>query len=450
MGNCTCNVVNALATRHLVEFKHIYSYTGEHYIYTCAVREALAGLFWAFVETESWHQGKTQARISLIQDSLDQDHPKPQRTLGHIKTDVNPLRPTKARMIQAFHRPVDNYQYADAYRAFTAALTEWTRVPRVFRNLQLHIRSACGMNHAQMAAQVTAWYREFSLTPLHILVDDVSNMDGSIQLPHLDLQTWLYAGMDPAMSAHHARTVKFSGVVRGRSGNICYKGHGTVKSGAQDTSSGQTCRRIDSLVIVLEELGIRRAAGFVFGDDVLVFVDRPMDPVAYAALQARMGLAVKYAMVDALERADFLSCTFMPDRDGSYAMLPKPGRLLAKLFWTWRVVPEARRGSYLREVAQGFNGRFSGCTFLETWLAWHLRHPVRRNMVLPLKPKQPIHPTPILWPDFFATRYGLPMPPDDLTALVAAVPHGDTAIIRHWWTEAVQEFDLSDPSERIL
>lgn len=449
VGNCTCNVVNALVTRHLAPFKKMYTYSGDHFIYTTVVAQQLADLFWQAYEPGSWKTNKSQVRIAAIQDSLDFDHPRPQRILGHIKTEVCPTRPSKARLIQAFHKPADNYGHADAYRAFTHALTQWTAIPRSFRSSMFHLRSACGLNHGQMAEQITEWLRVFQTDRLRLLVDDLSNMDGSVQVPLLEKQTWLYRHFDPGMAMHHARTIHFSGLVRGRSGNIRYKGHGTVKSGAQDTSSGQTCRRIDSLAIVLERLGVLRAAGFVFGDDVLVFVDRDLDGGAYEQAQAEHGFSTKFAVVDALERADFLSCTFMPDRDGSYAMLPKPGRLLAKLFWTWRAVPEARRGAYVREVAIAFDGRFSGCTFLERWLGWHRDHPIRRGYKMPWQPAQPVHPSPIDWPTFFACRYSLPMPPEDLIAHLD-VPYGQTALISHWWTDAVQEYDLADPSERVL
>ncbi len=398
----------------------------------------------------AWRHNKSLARQRQIQDSIDWDEPQPHKALAHIKTAIELKRPEKGRVIQAFHNPADNYSLADSYRAFTEALVAYTDQPRHYLGMYVHARSACGLNHAQMTEQINAWLAELSLASFSIFLDDVSNMDGSIQPCHLELQAQLYDALDPAMAADLRRSIRYKGMVRTRQGLVVYSANGTVRSGAQDTSSGQTTRRLDIFVRVCRSLGVRQVRAFVFGDDILAFlVGGPSNPAEFDAQHTLYGLKCRACYVPDLCQADFLACTFVPTVDGAYAMVPKPGRLLAKLFWTWRTIPPRRLASYLHQVAEAFLPRYAGCEFLEQWLRWHMRAPVDKLWDhAPPFLQPPTHTSPMLWPEFFARRYGLPPPPLELISELASIPIGTTAIIAHAWSQLVQEFDLADPGDR--
>ncbi len=448
VANCPQNALNALQTRHLADFSHpVERLPYASYVYRMSVRNYLALLVQIHYAEGSWRTGKSLRRQQEIQDSIEMDQPNYSRVKAHIKTEISPQRPKKARAIQAFYKPIDNYMYADWYRAYTHAFLQWTAVPRTFMGMEVHLRSACGLNHAEMAAQLTEWYQ--GLTPdTRIFIDDVSNMDGSVQCAHLSLQTWLYQGIHEGMAQHHAATVAFDGRFHFPQTVISYTGVATVKSGAQDTSSGQTTRRLDCFVRTARRLGCISVKGFVFGDDVIVFVRGPGTAQDWDNMQAEYGWKCKSCFVPDICQADFLACAFAPNRDGGLNMVPLPGRQLAKLFWTWRDIPPRRRASYVQQVAEGFAHAYEGCVFLEAWLAWHRAAVVDKEYRMEPRITRAQHAAPTCWEEFFFRRYELPMPPMELVELVTSVPRGSVAIINHSWTELVMRYDLADPSDR--
>ncbi len=446
VNNCVSNVLNALATRHLVAFRYpILELPPSIYLYTPPIVSELVSSFWEGYRVGAWRSGKTATRCAVIERSLVEDVARPSTVLAHIKTEVSLTRPTKARLIQAFHHPVDNYLCADEYRAFTHALVAVTAIPRTLLGMQLHLRSACGLSRSALAAQMSEWL----LCPFdQLIMDDLSNMDGSVQLPWLERQVALYAHMSLRLSEHARQGIHFRGRVNLRDATVHYTAHATVRSGDQDTSSGQTCRRLDSLVAVLHQLGVSRASGFVFGDDVWCLVSPPLSGVEYELALQRYGFVSKFASTTEPMLSDFISCSLVPDFRGGYALVPKPGRLLAKLFWTWRVVSPRRQASYVRQVAQAFLPVYQGFRFMEAWLAWHMHVPVERvwHGDLPLAGEP--HPHPLDWERFLWVRYTLPPPPPDLFDLLSSVPSGSVAILSHPWTRAIMEYDIADPADR--
>lgn len=455
LSNCVSNCVNALITRHLAKYPcGPLSFSFDRYIYRPSAALQMAELYHQLYEYESWHKGKTLVRRRVIQESLDYDDPQPSRIKAHIKTEVVLKRPTKARVIQAFVNYVDNYEFADEYRAYTEALVQWTSVPRPWRGMLIHLRSACGLNHTQIATQVSEWLSEYPLGQYHLFIDDISNMDGAVQPAHLDLQVQLYSYFSERLADHARSTIKFKGSIHGRrdEGSVAYWGNGTVKSGSQDTSSGQTARRIDTFVQSAYELGVTAVVGFAFGDDLWVLVgpQRPT-PEAWYAAQLRQGWKTKGLYVSSPETSDFLACTFAPKKTGGYAMVPMPGRIFAKLMWTWREVVDSTRGSYCHQVAEMFLKRYLGFDLMVTFLRWHMTLPKGRDVYIPkLEYKaQDGDGREVDWEVFLMERYNLGLPPRESEALVRSVPHTHTALLFDPWVDAVMRYDLSDPCDRV-
>jgi len=413
----------------------------------------LAEIYHQAIIVGSWRTGKTQVRQRSIQESLDYDNPEPAKVKGHIKTEVQVKKPTKARLIQAFHQFIDNYEFADEYRAFTHALVVWTAEPHTWKGMTVHLRSACGLNHEQIAAQVTDWLIQYPLGEYHLFIDDVSNMDASVQPTHLHQQVRLYNYLDPRLGSHLASTIVFKGSVRGRGdeGVVIYWGNGTVKSGAQDTSSGQTTRRIDSFVASAKLLGVTTVVGFAFGDDLWVLLGpkRPTEQEWYQA-QLTEGWKTKGVYVETPEKSDFLACTFALDRRGEYAMFPLPGRIFAKLFWTWREGEARVRASYIHQVAEVFQERYRGFDLMEAFLAWHCQLPKGRHIKLPelMYKRQAPHGECVDWVSFFMERYELGPPPRVSEDAIKAVDPTHTALIYDPWVDAVMRYNLSDPVDR--
>lgn len=227
-----------------------------------------------------------------------------------------------------------------------------------------------------------------------------------------------------------------------------YNGQATVKSGAQDTSSGQTCRRIECFVRTCELLDIQEIFGYAFGDDLWVLIKGDVSVQQLELVQQQFGWKSKGAFVDTPEESDFLACTFVQMRNGDYAMVPLIGRMLAKLFWTWRLIPKRQRSSYIHQVAEAFVLVYQGFEFMEIWLSKHM-FAVDKKIVLPDRLiSYGKHASTPLWSDLLFKRYGLGYPPHDLVNLLKNTPPGRIMIIDHPWSKAIMQYDLADPAER--
>ncbi len=444
VASCVTNVLNAIATRHLAPYLHpISSLPNPDYIYSPAAMQQIRALYELVLE--AWRKNKTLRKQQLIEDSVAMDMLSLHWVKSHIKTEVVSKFPTKARLIQGFLRLRDNYEFADQYRAYTEALVAWSAIPRQYFHMYVHLRSACGLNRAEIASQVSDWM--LSDGNGTIFIDDVTNMDGNVQKCHLEAQYRLYDVLDRGMAEHARASMHFRGVVPvGKTTTVLYAGCATVKSGAQDTSSGQTARRLDCFVRCLYNSGVTRCVGFVFGDDLWVILHGQLPTVeAMRRLQAECGWETKGQYVRSIEQSDFLASSFVPLKEGGYAMVPLIGRLFAKLFWTHRVVPPRRVRSYVKQIAESFLPVFAGFRFVESWLAWHIGG-VDQAWKPEARLNSPAIPqgTP-LWQEFVWRRYGLPMPSMfDFNQF----HRRQVVLLFHPWANAVMAVDLADPSGR--
>jgi len=452
VGNCLQNVLNALHNRHLAPFPRlVVTLPRTPYIYDPKLIPSFKQSFDDHFSNDDWHAGKSEIRRAKIQQSIDFDLPALARVSAHIKTEVSATFPRKARLIQAFVNPVDNYVVADHYRAFTAALLEVTKVPRLYCGMYVHVRSACGLNRVDIAAQVHEWLLEYPVGHARIFIDDVSNMDASVQIVHLEAQQALYEHMSQDLALHHRATFRFKGMVpaariKHSHTGVRFSGTGRVKSGAQDTSSGQTTRRIDGLMRSLAKFsGITAVVGFVFGDDVWILIAGDLPPLPLLAeAQLEYGFKTKGLYVDDIEESEFLSCSFA-HTDCAVHMFPKIGRQLAKLFWTWRRLGLAKRRHYAAQIAESVLPAYAGFRFMEHWLRWHL---------VKCPPRYPIDKPPLTaprgvvdWPSFIAKRYGLGMPTRADHAQIDACVQGQAHLLYNEWVTIVMVRDLADPND---
>lgn len=455
VGNCPSNVINALSKRHLAAFPFpISSLPHLPFLYSSEMVPRFRHWFHLLCTDDSWRAKKTAKLCRRIQQSIDFDEPQPANVIAHVKTEIVAMRPSKARMIQAFGKFSDNYIVSDHYRAFTKALSKVTDDVYDFHGMKVHLRSACGLNRRQMAAQIDEWLLDYPLGgSTKLFVDDVSNMDGSVQSPHLLAHLELYQKLSPHLAHHFAQTFRFKGCVRqhsmaGAVTAIRYVGKATVKSGAQDTSSGQTCRRIDGVVRCFHRLGATAIVGFAFGDDLWLIVVGAPEVELIEAEQSKYGWKTKGCYVTTVEQSDFLACSFVRTTQGLH-MTPLPGRILSKLFWTWRDVPPSRIRDYRRQVAEAILPAFKGFRFMEQFLQWHISDPAttKRSRFIFDKPKQQLQAPPGMpdWLGFLQARYGLSWPID---VQFSSFRKDQVHLVYSAWANIVMQYDLEDPHMR--
>jgi len=304
-----------------------------------------------------------------------------------------------------------------------------------------------------MVELVTTMLAEYSGPNTWMLIDDVSNMDASVAAVHLYAQYDLYDQLDPLLAQHARATQNSYGVMKSAgTATVYYRVRATVKSGAQDTSSGQTTRRLDGLVRTFQTLGVTHMVGLVFGDDLWLLFKRATPPLLkdiYDA-QALYGFATKAVYCQDVCQTDFLASSFVPDVEGGYAMVPLIGRLLAKLFWTTKAVPQRQWGSYVSQVASAFLPRFVGFRFMEAWLLWHVHMPVNQEYkdAVPDRKVVPAHHCALRWEDFIFRRYGLSLPSESDIAQIHQCRYGYTYVLSNEWARHVMQHDLADPADR--
>jgi len=378
-------------------------------------------------------------------DSIALD-PEDFRVKGHLKHEVLTKRPTKARLIQAHWNERTAYDFAAEYKAFHLALCGCSGLDVVVGRTHATVHFAMGLNPSELASIVASWEQLGWLYE-----SDGTNWDANIQSQHLGLKLALYESLDPLLARHAKRwcgrfvgKVLFGGL---HPTHVAYSGEDTVKSGAPDTSSGNSLMRAELFLRAVSSLGVPWVHVVVMGDDLLACVPHGFSVSQLLRAERAFGVAAKGAGFAHLEQVSFISSTF-PAMGGQRYMVPLPGRILAKLGWTVHPVTVRTRGGYVRDVFRPYSAIFTGLEFFEQWIAWHMRVPYQRQTPSALAPKPPVHtpPTqPVDWARLWALRYCADLPVWRFGGLESS---------KAWLVHAPEivriiQVDLVDPEDRL-
>lgn len=371
---------------------------------------------------DAWRRGKPQTKLREIDRSLLWDTIQAWVAKAHIKQEVLIMYPSKARMIQAYCNDATSYCLAHKYRWLAKAVKQVTATQRVLHGMDTLILSASGLNHPEIGAKFSEWMAD----PGFLLVEsDGRNWDASMQEAHLNRKVEVYKWLDDELGEHAAAFIRFKGrVYLGEKyqmydkGYVVYAGVGTVKSGAQDTTTGNVLIRWEQYINALLQLPVRptKVRGMILGDDILLLVwgiSADGLSAALRAAEARMGVDAKVGVLKDPCQCVFLSATFVPCGP-EYKFVPLPGRIFAKLFWTVIKVPEKRLDSYRGQVAEPFLKAYRGWYLMETFLRAHVRpaRPGQKKWVLHgtrnMTAEKPLTDDRVGdWGDFLERRYGL-------------------------------------------
>jgi hypothetical protein len=462
---CVClgTVLSALKHRHLAPPAYpLDSLEGPSWV--AANRSALRGLFdCATLTLGEWRRGKPGHKLRLIDQSAREDPPD-FRITAHVKPEISLKRPTKARLIQGYHNLGISYRDADRYKALHHALMGLFGLPSHADNLLFTAFPALGRTPDELAAVMDSWQGRGLFYE-----SDGSNWDANIQPVHMRRKLAFYSDLDPELARHAA---PWCGDCRGSAlagfnpdkVKVDYTVRATVKSGAQDTSTGNTYLRLELFYLACHRAGLPWAEVMAMGDDLLALVPHGTSRDSLIAAERSTGVNAKAAMFDDPACTSFLSATFAPTYSGRHAFLPLPGRLLTKLFWTHKGVTPKLRGAYCKAVAAPFLPLFQGNQFLRTWLLWHTRLP---GCGVPL----PADLLPyrggvyvddggggvdhsrgsgtVVWPDFWCRRYLQPLPSQASIEEVAGLDPGSSWVVHNDELLPVILNDLADPWMRV-
>jgi hypothetical protein len=252
---------------------------------------------------------------------------------------------------------------------------------------------------------------------------DLTRMDAHLGPGALRLEriayNWFFR-----LPAKVTRAFKAQLKTRGRSKQgIKYTVNATRHSGDQNTTVGNT---IISAVVTLylvcavtqEEPQNVLMRGAFLGDDTYVMLERTTAAKVQeyaAAFYSQCGLVVK-AQVHELEAGEFCSSVFTPTSTGTQ-LSPKPGRLLARLFYIKDTCGSAKQIAWTKSVAMGMLRDVSHFDWLRVILDDVLTQTVectsswaskshKRWLKYRMSSSGPAEATPETW-QFLERRYGI-------------------------------------------
>jgi hypothetical protein len=144
--------------------------------------------------------------------------------------------------------------------------------------------------------------------------------------------------------------------VRGRCGfgeqAVVYSLTGTTKSGHLDTTLGNSLINAGIAYEACVALGYK-ADIMVAGDDLIVIVEGEIDGPMMASIEKDYGIQPEYRVFDSWRDISYISGIWMEVSRDVIGFFPKPGRLLARLFWTCKEFPEKDLDNFKHSVVAG-------------------------------------------------------------------------------------------------
>jgi len=360
--SCGCNAHNAMCNRHGAKapkctrsFKRFIAAShdvveevgrvyGEHM--------AVYGHHWI----DRWPL--TKAETILASQQVDGIYPE--RVKNMVKREVYPKVPTKARCIQFYPNLATQAEFAPETSSLQKSFTQ------VFYRVQIG-KARCTFASGLNAEALGRWLKEVmsDYTDPWCYERDGKNWDATLTKPHNDFKVRMYAcaGAKYCEFMNRARVV--SGFGAYDNGMLRYKLKETVKSGHNDTTLGNnlintgiTWSSFEGLVCDI----------LVAGDDLLVIVEGDFNADAIAEKERKFGIKPEYRKFHSVEDASFISGLFAKVGE-DYAFIPKPGRLLQRLFWTVKPPPPKKLRAYQRGVAKGILATVADVPIIGDWLA---------------------------------------------------------------------------------
>lgn len=198
---------------------------------------------------------------------------------------------------------------------------------------------------------------------------DGENWDSSMQWGHAGPKLEMYRMFSSVLGSIMRSSVNVVGRYFSPFVTFAYRLLATVKSGHNDTSLG------NSIANALVILSVMRLMGYtgsilVMGDDALVGVNEPVDLPTYVQYERQCGIYPQARLFHDWRWVSFISGIWAPADNGLY-LIPKPGRLFARLFWTVSQVSPRRVNAFRRGVVLGLKPLMDGFPIVGEWLDRH-------------------------------------------------------------------------------
>lgn len=445
LRNCPCNAHQALCHRHGTKAPPFSASFDPIFARLKELRPMLFSTYlshlshWSTAWLEKWPQKKREAII----DSELGDDVLPDRVKVMVKREVNHALPSKARLIQFYPNFATQAKFGPEFYAMQKTYTE------VFHRFEIlpgvRITFASGLN----ASSLGKWMEDvLSDIPNPMFYErDGKNWDSTMQRPHMDVRLAAYDVGGAEFVAFVSAGFEVTGTCQGSA--LKYKLTGTVKSGHNDTTLGNSLVNAFIAALSMAKCGLRGDI-IVAGDDLLSVVDGDFDEHALAGVERDFGIVPEYRKFDNVLDVSFISGVWFRCNTG-FIFAPKPGRLLARLFWTTKPPPPKRYAQYCNGIVAGLRPTCSAMPIIGAFLEAHYRDDVEVDAVAAWQHRTELEVDHALdlgdkcLRDSFCARYGLTH--DDVAEVEQALrelPKGSVGFLSHPVLDRIVGHDLAD------
>lgn len=417
---------------------------------------------------EGWRTGKKLVKLAMIDRSYQYDTPHYERAKTFVKKEAGLSVPTKGRLIQGNLNELTAYEYPDEYTAISKALQAIGQREFEYDGINFQFRYTAGMNHAEMATAFSdVWLNR--LPNSYIDERDGKNWDSTMNKRLLMSEYLVYEMLGlRAANSFLKRSAGVKGVINCKTDRLTncvikYITRWKRLSGDWNTSVGNS---IVSMIIIFTvicslptHLRPVKVFGMFMGDDYLGVYQYAnaicprMLTSALNDLESDCGITPVRALFDDPLYVSYISLGLWPRRDGSYAMVPHPGRTLGKLFWSVTLVPPNVFKEYRSEIARSFEPTYRGFEFVTRFLRHHviaglqLTDAMRRLLFVHhhwmIRHDLVDDAQGINWQYGFLCKYGFP-----ITALVWTDGLPEAGMVYHPLVTRMIELEALDPCDR--
>lgn len=321
---------------------------------------------------EHWHKNWLDlwplSKRDAIIKSVMEDPELANKVKLFIKREGAHSELTKARGIQMYFNLATQALFAPEFRALQDSLCHNFYRREVADGIRLTF--ACGMNPRQLGQ----WMSEVnqSITNPFWYERDGKAWDSTMQKMHMKLKRRVYraCGVSEEFLSFVAagERVRGIGFVRGSpAGPFKYLLDNTVKSGHNDTTTGNTVINGWITVESLLRCGLKGEI-IVVGDDLLVAIDGDFDLEALKSVEIALGIVPEARKFSHWWEVEFASGIWLETEDG-FGFIPKPGRLLARLFWTCSPPGKKRLADFKHSIVCGLVPRVGNLPIIREFLA---------------------------------------------------------------------------------
>jgi len=235
---------------------------------------------------------------------------------------------------------------------------------------------------------------------------------------------------------------------------------GTTKSGHNTTTIFNNIINAMIHVHILLFLGL---SGWVIvhGDDLLIMLLPEAGKLTHKIEEVgrRLGIDPVAACFTGWENVSFISGLWYPGKKGKLVFAPKLGRILARMSWTTKNVPEKFRDGYMAVKLDGLSVQLGGIKLFDAF--YTAMYPAKEHLLCP----EHFYRDEMMYgvmsrstgkrnafavdiDDFICKRYGIDRVDYESACQMTLDNRGKIGVVRHPVFDALLGYDLADPTAR--